>query len=254
MSDITKRLAETPWEISIFEAFELFQQFATDLPVGDTSQPETTREVLVSGLTEALGAMQQVSAEQAEMTDSTDKFVTEGSTEVVAYALALLENAAAIAAQASNTSLSQSMKQLTVPVALWAVQVEGTLVRLDLLVNVLAELANRHQEADVLAQLSDVLEKISAAVDDEIQRDADSENTMRPWRILNLNYAIVATRSQDKARADRAYEWLVKTLPSEAQGFFSQAMQQVDSGAYPESVKELVQRYYDQWCGGGSLH
>jgi hypothetical protein len=40
-----------------------------------------------------------------------------------------------------------------------------------------------------------VAEHIEALTADEIRRDVEQSNPMRPWRIINLNYGIVATRS-----------------------------------------------------------
>ncbi|MGB5455305.1 MAG: hypothetical protein WBO18_04930, partial [Gammaproteobacteria bacterium] len=88
----------------------------------------------------------------------------------------------------------------------------------------------------------------------EIRQDLDQSNPMRPWRIINLNYGIVATRSHDPALMDQAFSKLVENLPQDARAFFREGMQQMDIVGYPEEVREVVERYERMWGSEDTLH
>jgi hypothetical protein len=53
---------------------------------------------------------------------------------------------------------------------------------------------------------------------------------------------------------EEAFEALAEHLPEEAPGFFREGMGQMDALGYPQRVRIIMQRYYDQWCGQRLLH
>ena len=112
-----------------------------------------------------------------------------------------------------------------------------------MLVNSLAGYANELSEPHTLADLASVIKEIIDACDDDIRRDVEQTNMMRPWRILNLNYAIVATRSHQPEIIEVAYDELVKNLPQDARQFFKEGLQQMDIVGYLDAVREVVERY-----------
>ena len=75
-----------------------------------------------------------------------------------------------------------------------------------------------------------------------------------PWRILNLNYGIVATRSHNPELIEQAYDSLAKNLPQDARQFFKEGLQQMEVIAYPDEVREVVERYNKMWGSESSLH
>ena len=106
----------------------------------------------------------------------------------------------------------------------------------------------------MLADLAGVIKEVVDACDNEIRRDVEQTNMMRPWRILNLNYGIVATRSHNPELIEQAYDSLVKNLPQDARQFFKEGMQQMDIIDYPDEVCEVVERYNKMWGSESSLH
>ncbi|MDT8283823.1 MAG: hypothetical protein RQ982_13565, partial [Gammaproteobacteria bacterium] len=96
--------------------------------------------------------------------------------------------------------------------------------------------------------------EIVDACADDIRQDMEQTNLMRPWRVLNLNYGIVATRSHQPELIEQAYGVLIKNLPQDARQFFKEGQQQMDIIGYPDEVREVVERYNKMWGTENSLH
>lgn len=169
------------------------------------------------------------------------------------YTLDLLEGMVAYV-QNKTGEQNRELIRLSVPVSLWVARHGGKLSQIDMVVNSLAGYANEITEQHTLAQLAGVIREVIDACDDEIRRDLEQTNMMRPWRILNLNYGIVATRSHQPELIEQAYDALVKNLPQDARQFFKEGMQQMDVIGYPDEVREVVERYNNMWGAESSLH
>ncbi len=169
------------------------------------------------------------------------------------YTLDLLEGMVTYV-QNKTTVQNRELIRLSVPVALWVARHGGKLSQIDMPVNSLAGYANEIVEPHVLAELAVVIKEVLDACDDEIRRDVEQTNMMRPWRILNLNYGIVATRSHQPQLIEQAYDALMKNLPQDARQFFKEGMQQMDAIGYPQEVREVVERYNNMWGSESSLH
>ncbi len=169
------------------------------------------------------------------------------------YTLDLLEG---MVAHVQNKTGEQNREliRLSVPVSLWVARHGGKLSQIDMLVNSLAGYANEITDQHTLAQLAGVIREVIDACDDDICRDLEQTNMMRPWRILNLNYGIVATRSHQPELIEQAYDALIKNLPQDARQFFKEGMQQMDIIGYPDEVREVVERYNNTWGSESSLH
>ncbi len=169
------------------------------------------------------------------------------------YALDILE---AMVAWVQNKTGEQNREllRLSIPLSLWVTRHGGKLSQIDMLVNSLAGFANEVTEPHLLEELAGIIREVIDATDEEIRRDLEQTNMMRPWRILNLNYGIVATRSHNPALIEQAYDALIKNLPSDARQFFREGMQQMDIIGYPDEVREVVERYNKMWGSEDVLH
>ena len=87
-------------------------------------------------------------------------------------------------------------------------------------VNGAASVANSLKQPGDLGQLYGLLTEVVNAVKPQISQDTASTDPTRPWRILLLNRAIVATRSHQPALMEEAFEALVEHRPDAAPGFF----------------------------------
>ena len=84
--------------------------------------------------------------------------------------------------------------------------------------------------------------------------DLEKMNPGRPWRVLLLNYGIVATRSHNTASMEAAFAVLTSKLPEDATRFFSEGMQQMDALDYPSHVRKVMEKYHREWPVNRSLH
>jgi hypothetical protein len=77
-----------------------------------------------------------------------------------------------------------------------------------------------------------------------VAQDVGRTEPQRPWRVLLLNRAIVATRSHRPALMEVAFDDVVEHLPQEAARFFEEGMAQMDALDYPPQVRAVMERYY----------
>lgn len=217
----------------------------------DTTDGETP-EQLLAGMEKAIDVMERADADlaarQGEAVLSDDEI-----TEIGDFTLGLLE-ALVERVEAASGNRNRDLTRLAIPVCLWIARQGGHINKLELVVNSLAAWANELQDTVQIAQLAKVIREIIDAASGEIRKDIEQTNPMRPWRILNLNYGIVATRSHDPVLMDKAFGVLVENLPQDARAFFREGMQQMDVVGYPREVREVVERYDRMWGSGDTLH
>lgn len=213
---------------------------------------EETPEQLLAAMEKAVDVMQRADADAAARQGEAVLSVAEIS-EIGDYALGLLE---ALVRRVESTSGHQNreLTRLAIPISLWIARQGGHINKLELVVNSLAAWANELQDTLQIADLVRVIREIIDATSDEIRQDLEQSNPMRPWRIIHLNYGIVATRSHDPVLMDQAYALLVENLPQDARAFFREGMQQMDIVGYPDEVREVVERYDRMWGSGDTLH
>lgn len=138
--------------------------------------------------------------------------------------------------------------------AYWVARHGGDIRELAPLVDAVALLANRTQAAASLADLATVMLTLIDTAAPTHAQDLDNANPGRPWRLLHLNLGIVATRAGRADLMELAFARLVTHLPQDAAQFFHQGMQQVERIDYPESVRAVMQNYFQRWGGKPALH
>jgi hypothetical protein len=213
---------------------------------------EETPEQLLAGMEKAIDVMERAdadaSARQGEAVLSDDEI-----SEIGDFALGLLESIVERVESASGHQ-SRDLTRLAIPISLWIARQGGHISKLELVVNSLAAWANELHDTRQIAELARVTREIIDAASDELRKDIEQSNPMRPWRIINLNYGIVATRSHDPALMDEAFAVLVENLPHDARAFFREGMQQMEIVGYPEEVREVIEKYDRMWGSGDTLH
>lgn len=167
----------------------------------------------------------------------------EDITELGEYGFSLLSDLGQWAAQLSQDKARQQLDAVTVPIALWVARHGGTLRDLEPVVNALAAIANRTGETALLGELSRTMGEIAAAAGPEVRQDLDKGNPSRPWRVLNLNRGIVATRSLDEAVMRAAFEDLQKNLPEDAPAFFEEGIRQAETMNLPAGTRDVLEEY-----------
>lgn len=169
------------------------------------------------------------------------------------HGLQLLTEMATRADEAGLGRQARALRDLCLPFALWIVRCDGGFASWEPVVEAVAELANRLNSPEDLAELYSQLEVLVEAGNPAVAQ-VSVRPGRRPWRILVLNRAIVATRSLKPALMERAFNSVVELLPGDAPGFFEEAMEQMDIVGYPDHVRVVVEDYYSRVCGQRTLH
>lgn len=176
-------------------------------------------------------------------------------TELGEYGTGLLMNVINLLGRQGKQSLHRvELMSLTIDLALWICRNEGEIVTLEPVVDALAYFANNSTDTGYLEGLHGIAGEILRGTTHQIREDLDRSNPARPWRILNLNKAIVATRTHNAELIEQAYQELVGNLPEDAPDFFQEGMEQMDALDYPPHVRKVVERYYQRWNVRQSLH
>lgn len=132
--------------------------------------------------------------------------------------------------------------------SLWFAKSGGVITQLTPLVNLIAALSNRLREQSVLRQLWANIEILINATEQSIQDDMDDRDPRRPWRVLLLNYAITATRTHDPVLMEKTFQFLIQNLPDDLKQFFTEGMSQMTALNYPQEVKDVMEKYYQQYA------
>jgi len=174
--------------------------------------------------------------------------------ELCDYGLSLIGELARWSARLGLATLQEQTGSMAFPLALWMARNDAELRMLEPVVDALARIANHSADTGELEQLCGAMGEIIDAVSPLIRQDLESANPGRPWRILNLNRGIVATRSRNPALMETAFRALVENLPDDAPEFFREGMAQMDALDYPRAVRAVMEKYYNESRIARTLH
>jgi hypothetical protein len=133
---------------------------------------------------------------------------------------------------------------LALAFAYWVARNGGSINQLEFSVAALAQTANRVHDKTSLESLYEVATFIVFATNDALKSDPEVSAPDDPWKILIMNYGIIATRTHTPELMESAYKTLIQYFPGEAPGFFRKAMSEMDRLNYPQYVRTVVERYY----------
>jgi len=188
------------------------------------------------------------------ITGNTDELDAGEVTEIGEYGMQLLGNTSQLLQRLNDVDLQQKNGILAVSIALWVGAQGGQINMLEPLVDTLAWLANHLEDETSLAELSDILGSLMNACSIAISSDLDNTNPGRPWRVLNINRGIVATRSYNVDLMREAFDTLIRNLPQDTAGFFAQGMSEMERLGYPDHVREVMQEYADRYSPANIIH
>lgn len=173
-------------------------------------------------------------------------FVENDISDIGEHGLSLLEKLMIKADGLQLTSEKMSLGQIALVIADWVIQRDGRLNLLEPIVDGLAQVANATQDPQQLVALAEFMGEIADACSDTIKQDVEITNMHRPWRILNINRGIVATRSNDTETMRNVFSSLIEVLPMDAPGFFKEGMSEMVRLDYPQPVREVMREYFEQ--------
>ncbi|MDF1528654.1 MAG: hypothetical protein P1R74_05945 [Sedimenticola sp.] len=234
---------------------EAFNAAVADLSLSlklDESAAATHARERIGAMQGYIDLMQRLDSDReadgVSLTGATD------ASQIGGMILQLLDDIGQVAVNRGLIKTMQQMQRFSLPTALWIAQHEGKIEKLDIVVNAIASFANEGRSQEQLEVLCDVIKQVQSAVSEKIRRDVELNDPMRPWRILNLNWGIVATRTLSPPLMASVFDQLIDAIPIDAKAFFQEGMEQMDIVGYPESVREVMVHYSNLLGADSSLH
>ncbi len=230
--------------LPIVEAY----QESFDSAADDESNPA----VVADGLLQLCDILQSVDnrdeAPAATDDDSSEKVLTvDDLTRIGDYGLELFADMGEWAEKMNMEQERDTLQQLIVPICVWLSRHGAELRTLEPIVNSIALMANNLSEIREMEQLCNVLGEIMEAVAPQLKQDIEQDDMLSPWRLLNLNRGIIATRSHNTILMEDAFQTLTDNLPEDAPAFFREGVEQMEALDYPEPVKAVMLKYFKEW-------
>lgn len=158
-----------------------------------------------------------------------------------------LEDANDLADAALTAAARFGDDELTLGIALWALRHEVALRALEPVVNALARRSNAARSAPELAAVFGLMQAFLAHVAPALSADLERSNPERPWRVLHVNLAITAIRTEDPAMMAFAFDALDRALPDERAGFYAEAIALALAPRIASAVREAVEARHRKW-------
>lgn len=193
-----------------------------------------------------IDTLQQVFTIIVAVNKKEDELSADEITDVGAQGLSLIDNLIDRLMTQNLSSHKQDVEQVALTIANWVIKHQGKLVNIQSVVDGLAYMANAVDDKVSLLQLSTFMSQVANACCDDIQHDLDNSDPSRPWRTLNMNRGIVATRTHDLDIMRSVFDDLIKAIPLDAPMFFKEGISEMERLNYPQPVRELMQTFYDQ--------
>lgn len=168
-------------------------------------------------------------------------------TELGDYGISMLMDLGTWAQVLGLRDTDAEFDQVALALAEWIVRHGGEIRTLDPVVDALARLANRALDPQSLEALSAQMARIAHAVAPAAKLEQTKRHASEPWRVLNFNRGVVATRTHNPKTMETVFDDLVQALPTEASQFFAEGMQQLDKHGAPLAVHDVMKRYFDRW-------
>lgn len=131
--------------------------------------------------------------------------------------------------------------------AVWLARRGAVIENMETIADSFAIIVNSENDTDELVSLCQLMEETLLAASESIKKDEDRSNPWRPWRVLNLNSGIAATRALDPELMKQVFSELEKRLPEDVSGFFADGKRQMDSQDVPQAVRDVLNEYVKKW-------
>lgn len=130
---------------------------------------------------------------------------------------------------------------LVVGAALWGLRHAVPIEAPEPVINALAERSNGSADKEALAAMLAIMHALAQNVAPRLAADLERSNPERAWRILHVNLAITAIRTEEAALMDKAFDALDRALPDEARGFYAEALALALSPRISPVVRERIE-------------
>ena len=168
-------------------------------------------------------------------------------TEFGSYGLDLLDRLDFLVRKLEIMDQRDNVSRVLPSLAVWLARHDAIIDNLKGAADGFAMLVNGLSEPQDLAEMCQMMDEVIEAASKKLQMDEDKSDEWRPWRIINLNSGIAATRSLDPELMERIFEKLGRRLPYDMPGFFADGKRQMIGQDVPEAVSAVMNRYAEKW-------
>lgn len=143
--------------------------------------------------------------------------------------------------------IALEIAHLAVAVALWAVRHDVALTVAEPVTNALAHLSNAARSKAELSAVFGVMQGVIENVRPALQSDLERSNPQRPWRLLHVNLAITAVRTEDASLMELAFDALDEALPAERASFYAEALSLAMGPKVAANVRGAIEKRHGRW-------
>lgn len=163
------------------------------------------------------------------------------------YGLDLLDRLSFQLRQLDIHDQRDNLAKIFASLSIWLARRGAVIDNLKGTADAFASLINGQQDEAELAALCLAVEEVLETAPLEIKLDEDRSDPWRPWRVLNLNCGIAATRALDPDLMRKVFEELGRRLPYDVGGFFADGKRQMDTQNVPDAVREVMTEFSNRW-------
>jgi hypothetical protein len=200
---------------------------------------EVTPPLLIEAITQCLAITAMDRKANTLSLEDVDKIGT--------HALECVSDLALWAHQLGLATERDTIENLALDFSQWIASNGGAISVLEPVVNALARRANGSHTPESLTALLHLARELVAHTDPRLGNSLEPANPDQPWRILNFNFAIIATRTQKPELMHAAYDLLEQNLPQECAAFYEEGVQQAQKQVYEPHVYEILQQRLAKW-------
>jgi len=168
-------------------------------------------------------------------------------TEFGSYGLDLLDRLDFLVRKLEIMDQRDNVSRVLPSLAVWLARQDAIIDNLTGAADGFGMLVNGLSEAQDLAEMCQIMEEVIEATSETLQMDEDKSDAWRPWRVINLNSGIAATRSLDPELMEHTFEKLGRRLPYDMPGFFADGKREMMVQNVPEAVSAVMNRYAEKW-------
>jgi hypothetical protein len=139
---------------------------------------------------------------------------------------------------------------LQIGIGYWAMRHGLPLQAAAPIVNALAAQSNEASTRQDTAAVFALMQGFIAHFALSLSADLERSNPERPWRLLNLNFAITAIRTGDAAMMRFAFDTLNANLPQECAGFYADAVALASRPGFPSETMAIIAVENAKWTPG----
>ena len=140
-----------------------------------------------------------------------------------------------------------SVQTLEIGIGYWAMRHGLPIFTLEPIVNALAAQSNAAGSKQETAAIYAMMQGFVSHFSPNHRADLERSNPQRPWRLLNLNFAITAIRTGDSTMMQYAFDTLNTNLPDERAGFYAEAHALASQPGFPLATRGLIEAEITRW-------